>query len=883
MIRRLAVRLQALLRRRIAESELDEELQYHLDRDIARNVAAGLSPTEARLAAARAFGNVPYLKEEVRDTWRIRWRDALIQDVRCALRGFRRAPAFVATVVVTIALALGLNTTVFTIFNAYVLRPLAVRDAGSLVQLFVQDRRGRSSRLSWQQYQELRALPIVTESFAHTIAFARSDQRPMFGSLVTGDALLVLGARPALGRLLVPEDAAPPAGEAVVVLSYTAWRAMFGGDSTIVGRTILLRGMPFIVVGIAAESFTGFGAVPPDFWAPVTQLGRLTGADDLFGATQPSVLRAVLRLKTGVNKETARSALANWAATATASLPDSLQWTHVDLQSVGSALPLTAETIGLFTPAAVAFGLVLLIACANVANVMLARGVARQREIGIRLALGAGQARLVQQLLTESALLAIAAAAIGFFISRLMIDAAVHVMFVSAPSEFAAYLRVAPLAPDVRVFGFVLLVGLGSALMFGLVPALQATRLNLVQTSRGDFDAGFRVGHARGALVIAQVGACSLLLIVTGVLLGGARATGRIDVGMRTHDVVELVLGKGAAALAVRRLRKESFVSDIGVSTQTPLDGIYPAVAVHAAGDRRVEVAAYDFVDAGFFRVLGIAISRGRAFTEEEEHGGFPVAIVSAAAARRLWPARDPIGQVIQLAAAPASRSRLARVRSARVVGVASNAVSGWMGTGLERPVVYYPTSADSTGVIIVARVTSDASIARARIDRDMATFDPSAVSELHALDEYLALQRWPFQLFSWISSAIGAIALALTLVGVYGVLSYLVAQRSREIGIRLALGGSVRRVVGQVLRQSLRYAALGIASGVVLALGVSALVQHMIRVVVGGSFGSMVDTFGLPGYAFGAGLVLITCIVAACAPALRAARVNPAEALRLD
>src|SRR5438477_2805905 len=697
-----------------------------------------------------------------------------MNDLRFALRGFRRAPAFVATVVLTIALGLGLNTSVFTILDAYALRPLAIRDPGSLFEVSFQDRRGRGKSLSWRQYQDLRALPISSESFAHKSAFARSERGPMLGNVVTGDAFRVLGAAPALGRTLLPEDATLPYGEPVLVLSYDAWRGKFGGDSGGIGRKVVVHGIPLTVVGVAAKRFTGIGrTLPPDFWAPVTLLSRLEGSEDLFGAKQPEVLRAVLRLKHGVDERQARSALATWAANATASLPDTLRWTHVDLVSVASALPLTDETIEVFAPAVVAFALVLLIACANVANVMLARGLARQREIGIRLALGAARARLVRQLLTESVLLAIFAAALGYVISRWALDIGVRVMIASVPGEFAPYLHIIPLAPDLRVFGFVLVAALAATLAFGLVPALQATRPNIVQASRGDFDTTFRPGRLRGALVVCQISVCALLLIVTGVLLRGSVTANRLESGMRTHDVVQLDLDEHARAAALRRLRTEPIVSGIGASTQSPLDGMYPAQGVRAAGDRRIEIAGIDFVDAGFFRVVDIPILRGRAFTDDEERRGSPVAIVSEAAARALWPRRDPIGQVLQLSAEPPRDSRLARVRTARVIGVSRNAVSGWIGTGLTRSVVFYPTSADSAGAKIVARVTGDASQARQRIDVDLGAVDQRAVNEIHTLDDYLAVQRWPFKIFSWVAAAIGAVALTLTVIGIYGVRSY--------------------------------------------------------------------------------------------------------------
>jgi len=417
-------------------------------------------------------------------------------------------------------------------------------------------------------------------------------------------------------------------------------------------------------------------------------------------------------------------------------------------------------------------------------------------------------------------------------------------------------------------------VALASVLAFGLVPALQATRPQIVQASRGEVDPTSRPGRMRTTLVVGQIGICCLLLVVTGVLLRGARKADRLPTGMRTSDVVELDLDDHARAAALRRLRSEPIVTDIGASTQAPLDGMYPSLGVRVSGAPRIAVAGVDFVHAGFFRVLDVPIVRGRAFTADEERQAAPVAIVSEAAARALWPTADPIGQFVEQSAEPPRQSRLARVRSARVIGVSRNAVSGWIGTGLERPVIYYPTGADSGRTKILARVSGDASQARQRIDRDIGAVDQSAIIEIHTLDDYLAVQRWPFKIFSWASSAIGAIALLLTLIGIYGVLAYVVAQRTKEIGIRMALGASVGGVVGQVLRQSARYAVVGIVPGTVLALGVSKLFASVLFIV---------DTFDPAGYAFGATVVLLACLAAAWAPARRAARVDPMVALRYE
>jgi predicted permease len=798
--------------------------------------------------------------------------ETVLQDIRVALRGFRRSPAFVLTVVATIALGLGLNTSVFTVFDAYVLRSLAVRDPASLYEVSLQDRRGFGQQLSWRQYEAMRQA-VEAEQFAHAFVAPRFEGRPLFGQVVTGDAFRVLGIVPMLGRPLVPEDATPPDGESVVVLSYRSWQAKFGGDSSLVGKKIVLHGVPVTVAGVMGPRFTGLGPVPPDFWAPVTLFSRLEGTADLFGATQPQVLAVVLRVRSGVDARDVRAALTAWAARATAGLPDSLRWTSAALVPAGSPIPLTAETIAMFTPAAVAFILVLLIACANIANVMLARGLARQREVGIRLALGATRRQLVRQLLTESVLLAIPAAALGFLLSQWILDAAVRVLYASVPGEYVPYLRVIPLSPDLRVFGFVLVAGLGSAIAFGLLPALQTTRTNVVQAARGEFGTALRPGRLRAALVVVQIGVCSLLLIVTGVLLGGTHVAARLPTGMRTRDVLQVDLDDRARGPAIERLRADPIVSGLGASSHAALDGMYPPLGLRASGSSQVAVAGVDFVDAGFFQVLDIPIVRGRAFTASEERLGSPVAVISEAAAHQLFPTGDPIGEFVEQSDEPPRGSPLAHVRSAQVVGVSRNAVSGWIGTGLDRPIVFYPTSPGASGAKILARV-SDVEQGRLRIDRDLDAVDPRAIVEMHTLDDYLAVQRWPFRIFSLVSSAIGVIALGLTLIGIYGLLSYVVAQRTREIGIRMALGASAPVVVGQVLRQSLQYAVVGTVAGGVLALGVSKLFASVLVIV---------DTFNPAGYVFGVVTVLAVCAAAAWAPSRRAARVNPLEALRQE
>ena len=544
--------------------------------------------------------------------------------------------------------------------------------------------------------------------------------------------------------------------------------------------------------------------------------------------------------------------------------------------SLASALPLDSpETVAMFGTVMIAFALILLIACANIANVMLARGIARQREIGVRLALGAERGRLIRQLLTESVLLALPSALLGFVISRWTVDAGVHAMFASVPGSFSPYLRVIPLVPDARVFGFILLIAVAAALLFGLIPALQATRPSIVQASRGDFDTSLHAGRLRGGLLVAQITVCAVLLISTGVLLRGAQAARRSEIGITPDSVVHILLDERTRDAAMAKLVTHPLVRELAGTWSSPLDGSFQTLAIRADGSTYSEQAAYNFVSDRYFAILGIGIERGRAFTESESRVGEQVAVVSRAFAHRVWPGRDPVGRLVRIVSDVPTGGDLDRVRISRVIGVASNAVSGWIGTGVERPVIYYPKPLGAPGMRILARVTGNEEQARMRLDKDVQVALASApIDEIHTLNDFLATQIYPFKAFSWVSSALGGIALLLTVTGIYGVLSYLVTQRTKEIGIRMALGASIQTVVRMVVRQSFVFAIAGITIGAALALGASRLFQTVLVVV---------DTFDVMGYVGGAAVVLVAALVATYAPARRAARVNPLKALRAE
>jgi predicted permease len=871
LLRAFAVRMRTVLRRRSADDGLDEEIRYHLERDVERRMAAGVTAEEARAAARRAFGNVTVVTEDARDASRLDVLEQLAQDTRYALRGFRHAPRFALTVVLTIGLGLGLVTTAFTIFDAYVLRLLEVRDPRSLYEMKLHDRWGRGRNAGWSEYQALtRSNPAFTEALASRWVVVQRDGEPLMLQAVTGNFFRMLGVSPALGRTIVPDDAVAPGSGAVIVLSHRAWRTKFGGDSAIVGTPLRLRDRTFEIVGVAREGFDGLSDTPPDFWVPITMAGTLDDGANVFQADAAPLLKVVGRLTPGMPVASATRALGEWARTVTAGRPERERVVAVGLEPRATATYMSPATMAEVSPIFVAFALVLLIACANVANMMLARGMARQRELGVRLALGAGRTRLVRQLMTEALLLAVPAGVAGFLASRLALDVGVKVMFSTAPEAFVPYLRVISLAPDVRLFLFLLVGAVAAAVAFGLVPALQTTRTNVVAATRGEFMAAVRPTRLRNALVIGQVTVCALLLITGGVLLRGAQRLQSLDVGFRSDGIVQVYAPRALHGRVVERLRSLPGLIAIEAATQAPLDGRFQQIAVTSKPAAPTITASENRVTPGYFAALGIALVRGRTFSVEESRAGDAVVMVSASAARALWPGGDAIGATVRMSSPYTGSPTL--TRSARVIGVVGDVVGGFIGERRDHPTIYEPGAVERADGPLILAVRSPSSLAAQSVRRWLAGVDPGGSVEIHTLDEAVALQLYPFQAAHWIASAVGVIALLLTVTGMYGVLAYVVAMREKEIGIRVALGATRRMIAGLVVGQSARLAVTGVALGAALAVGVSRLIASRL---------TMIPAFDAVALGAGAAVVLLAALGAAYVPSRRAAAVDPVETLK--
>jgi predicted permease len=801
----------------------------------------------------------------------------MLRDLRYALRALRGAPAFAITVVLTLGIGLGLNTTLFTLFNAYVLRPFAVRDPYSLYGLrWATARYANRAGITWEQYQDLRIhVPLFSDATAFSPFLARVESRNLQGLAVAGNYFSMLGVGAERGRPILPEDSSSPGAGAVVVLSHQVWASAFGSDPSIVGHTIRIAGRPFEVIGVGPPDFIGIAEFPVDFFIPLTMVSAV--GPDLFGPQKPSAALVIGRVPPEIPLNNVQAALTVWIRHATEQAPETERAIQASLTPRATPVALEPEILTVFLPLIVVFGLVLLICCVNVSNMMLARALARQREIGVRLAMGAARSRLVRQLLSENFLLSLLAGAVGFAVSLGAIRGAQRILTATIPPSLNL-LHTAPLEPDYRVFLFILGAAALSTILFGLAPALQATRTSLVEALRGEFGARVSSSRLRSILVVGQISACMILLVLTGILLRGSAAYQRMDLGYNIHGIVyPFFIGRTdptTSVKAAQRLLAEPWVDVLAAAWNPPLRSVIQ-MPIATTGSTQSIRAAYNMVSPEYFAVLGIPILRGRNFGKVESESESAVAIVSQATAQKFWPNEDALGKSILLDKKLSAAADAPRFDQAVVIGIAKDITSGTLISGRDATMIYFPTHADAKrAMTFLIRGKDNVPADIRRLELALAASVPDRPVLAISMDEMFVTQAYPFRAGAYISALLGGLALLLTLSGMYGVLSYLVGQRTKEIGIRMALGATPGMVVRLVLSQSMKFAMWGVAAGLALAFAGALLLWHLL---------TMINAFDAVAYASGAAIVMLASLAAAFFPSSRAARINPVETLRAD
>ena len=904
MLVELGRRLLMLLRKRRFDRDLEEEMRLHLELRLWSRVDAGESFEEAQAGARRNFGNPTFLKEVSRDMWGWNWLEHFTQDLRYGVRTMLRSPGLTMVAVLSLALGIGANTAIFSLMDAVMLRRLPVQEPGQLV-LFGSGRWGGSTddfpNRSWQlfSYPFYREIQKANQVFAgvgailslafdvHGTVEGNSHIEEVNSELVSGTYFSVLGVKPLLGRVLTDTDDQTPGASPIAVASYRWWKRRFGRDPAIVGRKLTIGSTVYTIIGVTPPEFFGTTVgQSPDLWIPLSMEKEVSpgwnGLDNKFFQS----LYIIARLKPGVPIEQAganvnllfKQTLHEYAGPQPSKKRlDDIEHARIDLSSLSRGLSrLRRQFSEPLEILMTVVGLVLLIACANIANLLLARATARHREIAVRQALGAWRSRLVRQLLTESLLLALIGGGLGIAFASW----ANHLLLamVSGPEPLPLDVGI-----DARSLAFTFAVSFATALLFGTIPALRATRLMLASSlkeGRGPIGAAARSPLAK-ALIVSQVAFSLVLLVAAGLFLRSLVKLTSVDMGFDKENVLRLQLDPGSvgykedARLAALYQEIEQRVAALpgvraaSISFFTFNEGSWtdPVWVQGDTSPRERPSVSHNIVGTGYFATMGIPVLVGRGFGPQDTATSTKVAVVNETMARRLFPGGSPIGRHFRIGGPKADEIE--------VIGVVKDAKYESL---REEPqladFIPYAQHIQYLGDF-EARFSGDPKTIVSEVRRAIAEADHNLpISGITTLAEQVSQSVASQRLVARLSAFFGLLAVALACIGIYGLMSYAVTRRTSEIGVRMALGAGRVNVLWLVMREILVLAALGIAIGVPAALASNRVVSSML--------------FGLsptdPAIMLAAPAILMAvAMLAGYLPARRASRVDPMVALRYE
>ena len=894
-VRIVYARLQSLFQRRHLDQDLDDELHDHLTRQTEANVAAGMTADEARRAARVALGGLQQQKELCREARGLRWLQEFAQDARYAWRTYRKAPGFTATALLTLGLAIGSTTAVFSLLNALVFRELPVRNPDALVRIQTVNPDGTAHELSYDAFRLLSgrvpALAALVGWWGPTVESIQVDQRVDRAGIfaATGNMYDTLGVRPVAGRLLTPADMAldPPRAEHVAVLGYECWQRLFGGSAAAIGQTVRIQTVPFTVIGVTPPGFTGFGVVvEPEITIPLTAVPLIDGrpVESLPGRSSRWIT-TIGRLRPSERLVQAQAELAAvWphvrAATAAAlTTPadrDQAQALGIDVSSAATGIEpnLRARYRQPLLIVLIVALLIMMIASLNFAGLVLARTASRQREIGVRLALGAGAARIARQLLTEASLLAFAGMLGGLLFANVAANAIAAALLrgVLVPVGFDP-------SPDRHVFAFAAILAMATAVIVSLAPAWRLVRLNTALSLRSDTRTA-SVRRARGtALMLAQIAATVVLLMTAGLLARTLQKLRSVDPGKRVEDVTIVYPDPVPGGYAhidndtylpslVDRIARIPGVADVCVSLFKPggREGPEDIVSAPAASGVTEVSAFFTPVSPGFFRTLGIRLVQGRDFAWTDNSRSREVGIISRSLERALFGAGRGLGAHVRVGRRPPYKyiAIIGVVADARIYDIRSANLRGLYTAALQQG-----DQANYKALLVRA-----ARLPMRDVRAAVASLGHDDVLSTESMAFVQAQAILPERLTAMLAGFFGLLGLSVAAVGLYGRMSYDVTQRAREIGIRMALGAKWGQVMGKVLRDGLVIAGGGAAIGFVAGLGAVRVVRSLL--------------FGIGPYdpltlAAAVGVLLLMTAAACLRPAFRAARLDPLEVLRQE
>jgi putative ABC transport system permease protein len=878
-------RIKSLLLRRKLDRDLAEEIRLHLDERVDELLQTGMSNQEASRLARLEFGNVARIEEQGREVWRFPVMDDLLSDIRFAVRQLRRSPSFSLASVLILALGIGANTAVFSVVNAVILRPLSYPDPQRLTSVESIDIRGtpHPADLSYPTFFDFRKGNEVFDQMVCYrdvgLSMTGVGDHPahLRGEIVSSDLFGMLGIQPLLGRGFLRSE--ETAGERVVILSHEVWLRHFSGDAAIIGKSVDIEGAPHTIIGVAPEGFSfPPGGEPVQIWTTLARdaISTFTPVTEQRGAR---MLDVMARLKPGVSIDQAQAQMDSVAAALAKAYPNSNK--NLPRTRIRPALENvigSTRTPLLFL--LVAVGLVLVVVCANIANLLLARTAERAPEFAIRAAIGAGQGRIVRQLITESLLLSVIGSVLGVLAAALTVG-------VIGRLAGAAIARIDETNIDARVLCFSIALALVTSLLFGLAPALKVARGRFSLSSKeGSKASTDKSGGLRDALCVAQIALGLVLLTGAGLMIASFTHLMRRDLGFQPQGLQAFRVQPAGAnytrqkqldfhARLLEALRGLPGVEDAALATPPPMTGSEITMSFNieerpaAPGERHSSTMA--IVSPGYFRTIGALLINGREFGSGDDEAGAPVVIVNQAFADRFFHGENPIGKRIE----PGATSDASGTKMREIVGVVGNARQSPLHPGVE-PIYYLPYGQMPwccPSVIVRTRggtLLNESAIgaAVASLDKQLPVYGLKTLNQIRS--NGVAGQRFQMILLS----SFAGISLLLTVIGLYGVLAYSVARRTREIGVRIALGASRTDVVSLVMGKAILLVLLGIGIGLVGAYAVA-------RVLTGMIYGVSPQNPMVLGSA--CVILAATASVAAYLPARRAVSIDPMQALRSE
>jgi predicted permease len=886
-------RILGLWGREKKDSDLNDEVRAHLDLLAAENVRRGMDPEEARYAARREFGGVEQVKEIYRERRGLPMIETFLNDIRFGARILRKNPGFTAIAILTLALGVGANSAIFTVVNSMLLRPLAVKDPGQITVLAFQHGPGNSTMsVSYPEYEHIRQQ--AESPFSDVIGWElgsaglRVDNKnyALIMNYVPGNFFDVLGIQPAHGRLFFPSEGKTPGADPIVVLGYAFWYARLGADPNIVGSKVMLNGHPFTVAGIAPKDFHGLAPfLDMQAYVPFAMYVTVGGPPDLLTNTKNDNLHLLGRLRQGVTFSQASAALSLEANRLAQQFPetDKNLVVHVFPELRTRPDPESSAGIVLASRLFLALAaLVLVLACVNVANLLLVRATTRNREMAIRTAMGGTRARLIRLLLTESVLLALAGGAAGVLLGKWGSHA------ISSVNLHTTLPLAIDFSFDWRVFTYSFLAALFTGVLVGIVPAVRASRANLMDVLR---ESGRTVAlgrhRFRNSLVTVQIAGSLMLLVVAMLFTRSMAKAQHVDLGFQPEGLVNMTMDPTGIGYTheqsaqffdqlIQRVRALPGVNSASIAFAVPM-GYYNSVTTldidgYQPPPSEGAPMLYDnVVSPGYFQNMRIPVERGRDFTDGDKKDTQAVAVVNEAMARKFWPGRDAIGRHFKM------RSDKQQ-RSIEIVGIARDSRYDDL-SGNIAPFLYVPFSQHDTFPLRTLQIRSTGNLDSviSSVQKTIADMAPALpVFNVQTMSEGLNTINGvlTYELGAAVAACMGILGLILAIVGVYGVVSYATNQRTHEIGIRVALGAQSDQIVKLVLKQGLHVVSIGIGIGLLCALAAGRVVGQFL-VGVGAAD---------PLTFISVSLILAAVSLFACwIPARRAVRVDPAVALRHD